>query len=801
MNEELPNNPLEKENLLQRLEIVESMLQEQTQRLYHVEEKLGLAQKYQAPTAPPVIEPVVAPPIVEAPKTPPPPHSSFPPPPITQQPPPQVLKTPVPAPNFAPRPSRPSLPQINLEALIGGNWFNRIGMLAIVIGMGFFLKLAFEREWIGPAGRILIGVLIGSGLIVGCEKMRGKGYKHYAHGLAGGGIAILYLTFFAAFARYHLIPQMLAFALMALVTTASVLLAVRYDAIAIAILGLIGGFLTPLMLSTGVDNQVGLFGYIVLLDLGVLVVAYFKKWRVLNYLAYGATVAMSAAWMMEWYRPEKLWTTMFFFMVLFVIFALLAVLYNIINRMPIAYPEISLIFSNALLYFGTSYGLLNGRYDAYLGLFAVVVSAFYLGLGYFAFSRDRSDKMLILTFVGLASLFLTIAVPIQFDQHWVTMAWAIEGVILTWIGLKAENRTTYRAAVIVFTIAAVHWVMFDVKDFSYQSLSEKNFLPLLNRRALSAGVLIAGLIAATKLHFARRKENPESTQLVAVFLAAANVLTLALLTIDISDYFQQKKIEIDYTQGVFDESIFLINDRIEESAQLALILMWTLYGAIATGFGIIRKIKWVRYGGFALLAFTGMSLFANNAKYFNSSWHSFLANKMFVAFVAFIAALFVTRWLLKRAESIDEAEKTIVYNVLTVTANGFALIALTTEALGYFSYGRNLDTEFTDLNLAARLSLSVIWALYGGGMLVVGLIRSSKLLRLMGLILLAVTTVKVFLIDLSSLDKVYRIISFIVLGGILLGVSFLYQRFQRNLQRSEKLTAESAADAERRTTE
>lgn len=788
MNEELPPNSSDTEKILRRLELVESMLQEQTKRLYRVEDKLGLAPKYQPPQVvppPPVVAPPAATPNIETPTTTPSPigkpyHSPFERPPVQRPQTPPVANNPMPS--FTRMEDRITMPQLNLEALIGGNWFNRIGMLAIVIGMGFFLKLAFEREWIGPAGRVLIGVLTGVGLILGCERMRGKGYKHYAHGLAGGGIAILYLTFFAAFARYQLVPQTLAFALMAMVTTASVLLAVRYDALAIAILGLIGGFLTPVMLSTGVDNQVGLFSYIVLLNLGVLAVAYYKQWRVLNYLAYGATALMSAAWLMEWYRPEKLWTTMFFFTVLFVIFALLAVLYNIIKRRPIEYPEISLIFSNALLYFGTSYKLLDGKYDAYLGLFAVIVAAFYLGLGYLTYTRDRSDKMLILTFLGLASLFLTIAVPIQFDQHWVTMAWAMEGVILTYIGLKADSRTTYCAAIGVFGIAAAHWFGVDVNDFSYHSLSEKNFLPLLNRRALSVGFLIAGLIAAAKLHWPHRDENKESALLGAVFPAAASVLLLVLLTIDISDYYAQQKIVPDYTREITNFDFEVTNKRIEESSQFALTLLWTLYGALAAGFGIVRKSKWARWGGFVLLVLTGMALLVNYVQFFDASWHVFLANKIFISVAVFVAALFATRWLLKRAEGIDDGEKQLVYNALTMAANGFALIALTTEALGYFSYGRNQNTEFTDLNLAARLSLSVIWTLYGGGMLVVGILRSTKLLRTMGLILLAVTTLKVFLFDLSSLDKIYRIISFIVLGAILLGVSFLYQRWQRSLK-------------------
>src|SRR5207237_10032411 len=125
---------------------------------------------------------------------------------------------------------------------------------------GCFLKYAFENQWIGPRGRVIIGLGLGLAFLMLGERLRSRGYRHYSHGLSGGGISILYLSIFAAFAFYHLIEQLPAFLLMTLVTTTAVLLAARYDALPIAVLGLIGGFLTPIVLSTGVDNEAGLFG-------------------------------------------------------------------------------------------------------------------------------------------------------------------------------------------------------------------------------------------------------------------------------------------------------------------------------------------------------------------------------------------------------------------------------------------------------------------------------------------------------------------------------------------------------------
>ncbi|MCI0664644.1 MAG: DUF2339 domain-containing protein, partial [Acidobacteria bacterium] len=224
-----------------------------------------------------------------------------------------------------PLPSGSGRSRRDLETLIGGTWFNRIGIFAIILGVGYFLREAFRLGWIGPQGRVIIGIAIGIGLLVAGERIRLRGFRSYAQSLSGGGIAILYLSFFAAFARYGLIGQPSAFSLMSLVTATAVLLAARSDALVIAILGLIGGFLTPILLSTGKDNETGLFTYIALLDAGVLALAYFKQWRVLNYLAFGATVLLAASWMLQWYAPEKLWLTIFFFTLFLLIFAMLPV--------------------------------------------------------------------------------------------------------------------------------------------------------------------------------------------------------------------------------------------------------------------------------------------------------------------------------------------------------------------------------------------------------------------------------------------------------------------------------------------
>src|SRR5947207_4071136 len=128
-----------------------------------------------------------------------------------------------------------------------------------------------------------------------------------------------------------------------------------------------------------------------------------------------------------------------------------------------------MVFSNALLYFSLSYELLDDNHHGILGLFAVLVSGFYMVLGYFAYNRDREDSLLIYTFLGLAFLFAVLAVPIQLDQHWVTMGWALEGAAMTWIGLRSGDRTSRYGALVEFGVAVAYWFLVDVQGLAFHS--------------------------------------------------------------------------------------------------------------------------------------------------------------------------------------------------------------------------------------------------------------------------------------------------------------------------------------------
>jgi uncharacterized membrane protein len=821
----------------------------------------------------------------------------------------------------------------DLESLIGGRWFNWLGIIAVIVGTSFFLKYAFDRQWIGPTGRVLLGSVAGCALLALAERLRLRGYQAYAHVLSGGGIVILYLSVYASFDFYHLVGQPIAFALMALVTATAVILAARYDAYAIAVLGLVGGFMTPKLLAANVDNEVGLFGYVALLNAGVLALAYFKRWRSLNYLAFAATWIMFAGWAIIFYKPAKLWLTLFFLTLFFVMFAALAIIHNVLKQRPARWFDVSLVLMNATLYFATSYLLLEDYRTQVANAFApqgphALLLAVFFGLLYFiARQRHRADKFLTYTYVALAITFLTMAIAIQTDQQWVTIGWAVEALMLTWVGLRAEEDAPRFAALPVFAVAVMHWFLVDVQTFGYQPLYQPDavFHPLLNKRAISCAVLVGVCAGVVYLYrrYAERVQTDDRDILTTLFILVGNALALTLLTLDLSDYFRQAMTQArganESTDALANTHVFALTAlwtiyatlalavgllrrlqalrfaalavlgfvvgklltvdafyysaswhapignltfisfalvvlalaysvrayaraehvaesertvalavlitganvlaliglsleamgcfnrakalawalpdawheaaRVENNKQLVLSTIWTIYASVAFVLGLHRKRVAVRYGALILLALAGAKILFVDASYYNATWHAPLFNQTAAAFTLFILALWLVAHLYARAGESVAAEAARVVPFVTVIGNVFALAGLSLETSGYFATQRRAGLiaagEIRDLRLAQQLSLSVLWALYGGALLVFGLVRRNRVLRLMALLLLGLTTAKVFFVDLSSLDKVYRIISFIVLGAILLAVSFLYQQRHERAAKAE----------------
>ena len=611
------------------LQAVRQILAELTTRVYRIERRLQMdVQAAPQPQAPSVAS--ASPPVV---------------------PPPSKAANFAGVPQIPPRLSNvaPPPPGIDLESRIGSHWLNRIGIAALLIGISYFLKFAFDNNWIGPAGRVTIGILAGIAIVIWSERFRLHGYKAFSYSLKAVGIGALYLSLWAAFHVYSLIPSSVAFAMMLIVTAATAVMALSQDTQILAAFALAGGFSTPLLLSTGENHEVVLFTYVAILDFATLALVTFKPWRRLLVMSYAGTLLLYIGWYASFYNRSQLGLTLAFATLFFAIFAVVPlVTLQPEGEIPLlaSIPAV-LAFVNAGVYFLQSYAMIQEVDKTYMAWFALGLAAIYIFLSRQIHARDLhpgAAQILYFLHLAVAIGFITVAIPIRLDAHWITIGWFIEAGVLLWIGNRIKS----------------------------------DFLDILALAALVLGVGRLLLI-----------DNFQATQLIFNMRMATYAVAVAVL------------------------------------------------GAVA--------------------------------------WYA--------------------------AQRKDEAARTVAA-IAVVALNALALIGLTREVADYFSrqvaavrpavfnQGRIGYIDLRHNDIERDFMYSALWMAYGAMLMIIGFLRKSAFVRWQALLLIAATTVKVFVYDVSQLDREYRIVSFMVLGVLLLAISFVYQRDWL------KLSSKSSAKAE-----
>jgi uncharacterized membrane protein len=534
----------------------------------------------------------------------------------------------------------------SLESRIGSQWFNRIGILAVLIGMAWFLKLAIDNHWIGPLGRVLIGLIAGAGLIVWSERFRSRGYNGFSYSLKALGSGILYLSLWAAFSLFHLIPAAVAFAAMIVVTAFNGFMSWSQDSELLALYAIAGGLSIPVLVSTGVNSEVTLFSYLLLLDIAVLVLVALRPWSRLLFGAFTGTVLFVFGWWVTFYSRAQSVRTAFFVGFFFVIFALAPRLVRVSledeSRVS-GWDNLALVLLpiiNAALGFFAFYEIFDPSGSSWAGPWlAVGFAAFYLMLLRLPVGGSLHQSPAILSALHLtaAVVFLSIAIPLKAHGRWLTIGWLTEGTALLWFASRIISRLL---------------------------------------RALALLCLLLGLAALVVV-------NPPASTMP------------------------------------------LLNERFATYC--------TGIAAFTLLFVIARKAKW------------------SEPEQGELRWHTLAA-----------AAV-------------------LVVNALALLAIGWEI-----HSFWWFRQWQGNWRLMHDYRMYAQFTYSAFFMAFGAVLLSVGFWRRSAYLRWQALLLLAVAIGKVFLVDVSELSQGYRILSFIGLGALLLGVSFVYQRDLLNLRNPER---------------
>ncbi|PZC43173.1 MAG: putative membrane protein/Uncharacterized membrane protein [Chloroflexi bacterium] len=460
-----------------------------------------------------------------------------------------------------------------LRKLVSVNWFAVIGSIILAIGIGFFIKAAFDL-WIGPTGRIIVGIVAGIALI-GVSEYASKRFSSWAQGLCGGGLAILYIAIYASFAFYELISPTTVFIILFFVVLLGCSLALRYNSKVIAFISLIGAFITPPLIETELKDQLYLaIGYILLIDIGIVAVASRKKWQWYTLLGLIGSYVVGGLMASELPDSEAIFSQLGLSGI-FIIFIVATAIHNIYKRSKPDNFDFILIIGNAGIFFGLTMSNLAESYEGWLGLSTILLSLLYAAIGLFALRTANVSKLLSFCFLGISLIFLTAFIPVQLTGEWITVTWAAQSAVVIGIGLKFKDWKIRLGGLIVLSLAIIRALSVDT--FS-QDIYE-DFTPVLNHRFLAFLICIIATYIAAYLYSINKIIIEEwETHVGLLLFAAATFMTIWLITAEIIDYFNSAEIH-DYIKNIAKRSY-------EESKQLTITLFWAIYALLLIFSGI-----------------------------------------------------------------------------------------------------------------------------------------------------------------------------------------------------------------------
>ena len=644
-----------------------------------------------------------------------------------------------------PEDERPSL-----EMKLGTKWLNWVGIVMVVLGIGFFLKYAYDNAWIGPKGRLALGVLFGIAALGIGERFRRKDWQILFQVLTGGGLAAFYLCVYFSFQVYHLADQRISMILAILVTGLAVVMAVSHDALSIGILALVGGFLSPVLLSTGTNHPYALFTYIAILDLVAMGAAYFRRWRALDMLCFVGTAFIYQGWRDKFYAHDQMTPALIYISLFYLMFLLIPTLYSLVRRLPETMEGLGMIVANAVFSFFCYYQVLFRDYRYALGF--VVLGQAVLVLALFQFwarrvgKRNHTAASLLIISLGL----VTIAIPIQLKLYGVPVAWSMEGAVLVSIGIRFRQAICKVSGVVALILATGGLIQ-------RLPLHKAIFTPVFNAPFGSWALVIAMASIAAYLLYKNREEG-ESWQPVLTTISSllAFALTGALLTLEVSRFWTINHPIAHYRTYEFS----------------SLCVLWSLIPAVMTY--ILQKKEPPRWEYLSWVTFAiGAVVFMAGLPHYRLPSHWLMVNSTFAPRLLFILALW---WGVR---IFREHKLPIAANVMEIAGHGFLALLVAFE---FERWGRYSDLITVKMG---RSLISAGWALQAFVVIWIGLAAQNRVLRYAGFGLFGLAIAKTLFVDMSEVEKVYRIVSFLASGFLLVGAGYFYQRYSAVLLKGE----------------
>lgn len=667
----------------------------------------------------------------------------------------------------------------DMEKFIGENLINKIGIAILVLGIAFFVKYAIDQNWINEIGRTCIGLFAG-GILIGIAHRMRKSYAAFSSVLIGGGLAVLYFTITIAFQQYHLFSQTAGFAIMVVITAFAVLLSIAYNRIELAVLAIIGGFATPFMVSTGEGNYQVLFTYLMILNVGMLVLAYNKKWNLVNIVCYVFTIILFGGWLTQKCLPIKdapYLGGLFFASLFYITFFLMNVIYNIRKQEKFEALDFSILLSNNAFYFAAGMSILqhinNGMYQ---GLFTALLGVFNFVFAYSLYKKQTVDRNLVFLLIGLVLTFLSLAAPVQLDGNYITMFWSAEAVLLLWLAQKSQIKLIKITSVLVLVLMVFSLLM----DWSQLYQNHTIVLAIIINKAFITSVVS---LAAVFMVWQLLKNETENffidvslkldwyknslLVLMVIMLYATLGLELNYQLLQYVPYYQGREVVLAIYNFAYLAAVIWFTRKTDHQILLVAKILLATTCILSYLFVINKAVIELRndfleinsseafyfYIHFCLtllLVYIVMQWKTMSTKH---SWHQKKAIEWMATFLfVFIASA-----------ELDHVVTVITFNSNSVIAD----IIKQNHKIGY----------------------PVLWGVFSFVLMSLGMRNKNRSFRIMSLTLFAVTILKLFIYDIRDVSPAGKILAFIALGILLLVVSFMYQRLKKLILDDEKKTA------------
>lgn len=685
----------------------------------------------------------------------------------------------------------------DLEKFIGENLINKIGILILVLGISYFVKFAIDKNWISEPARVGIGMFVGGLIMLIAHKLR-LNYKAFSSVLVAGAIAVFYLTIAIAFHDYHLFGQKVAFSIMVLITAFSSLVCISYNRIELAALTLIGGFAVPFMVSTGEGNYIVLFSYIAILNIGVLSIAYFKRWMLINIQVYVFTIILFAIWLfkaLNQIHPPYFGALAFAFL-FYIIFILMNILNNIKNKTIFSATQIAILVSNTFIFYGEGLSIIANYHPELKGLFTALLSVFNLACAWVIYKKSGNDKNVIYLLIGLSLSFITLAVPIQFKGNYITLFWAAEALLLMWLAQKSKIVSFRFGSMIVHILMGISLVVDWINIYGNENEVLNIFI---NPAFISSIFSLVSILATWRLLKTEDEEEfsqfgiPFNVQIYRQWLQ-----TCALISAYIAGFLEINHQAFYYLEGTYAPSSVVVLYHFLFSALLVYfqrnkigftqaftvaisVLNIILFIFLFSTFAFSETESGLRLQTFGSLAYMLHFVILLVMLYFvfflgEKRGYLKINSNILIWICSFLVVYLVSSELMLHIMffSLDKISESEISKYISENIGATSDKISKSDAIQYLA-----DVKIADIKmLVIKTGFPILWAVLVFIFLILGIKNKAKHLRIVALTLLGITVAKLFVYDIRNASETGKIVAFILLGVLILIISFVYQKIK-----------------------